>query len=102
MYLVLYMYIYVFLMRDERKKEASKVKQTRQSNSTPKAVTFPRKNAYIFIVHYNTCTCIIHIIAQYNGIQCSSAAPMVVSVYMYMYVEMYMYICRYTCIYKCR
>ena len=31
-------------MREGRKKEASKVKQTRQSNSTPKVVTFPKKN----------------------------------------------------------
>ena len=39
---------YMFLMRDEkeeRKKEASKVKQTNKAkqHSTPKAVTFPRK-----------------------------------------------------------
>ena len=36
--------IYMFLMRDE--KQASKVKQTNKAkqHSTPKAVTFPRKN----------------------------------------------------------
>ena len=37
----------MFLMRDEkeeRKKQARSNKQTRQSNTTPKAVTFPRKN----------------------------------------------------------
>ena len=42
------MTLYMFLMRDEkeeRKKEASKVKQTNKAkqHSTPKAVTFPRK-----------------------------------------------------------
>ena len=40
--------MYMFLMRDEkeeRKKQARSNKQTRQSNtSTPKAVTFPKKN----------------------------------------------------------
>ena len=37
--------LYMFLMRDE-KKEASKVKQTNKAkqHSTPKVVTFPRKN----------------------------------------------------------
>ena len=30
--------------KEERKKQARSNKQTRQSNSTPKAVTFPRKN----------------------------------------------------------
>ena len=42
-----YMYIYM-LMRyeEERKKEASKVKQTikAKQHGTPKAVTFPKKN----------------------------------------------------------
>ena len=43
---VLKRYIYMFLMKDEkeeRKKQASKVKQTNKAkqHSTPKAVTFP-------------------------------------------------------------
>ena len=55
-------------MRDERKKEASKVKQTNTAKqySTPKAISFPRKNelprVHVQAIHvYNnnyTCTCI--------------------------------------------
>ena len=40
------MYMFLNERREERKKEASKVKQTNKAkqHSTPKAVTFPRKN----------------------------------------------------------
>ena len=46
-------YLYMFLNErwEGRKKEASKVKQTNKAkqHSTPKAVTFPRKNVHVLM-----------------------------------------------------
>ena len=62
MYVGIYMYIYIYvLMRDERRKEErSKQGQTNnktKQHSTPKAVTFPKKNELLNFLHSFLSAC---------------------------------------------
>ena len=47
----IHVHVHVFNLEMRRKKEASKVKQTNKAkqHSTPKAVTFPRKNEHMYM-----------------------------------------------------
>ena len=109
------MTLYMFLNErgEGRKKEASKVKQTNKAkqHSTPKAVTFPRKNEHVY-----TCMCNVRLRSLLNGRTCSMCVCDITTVLPPPHIQphgnirvkfelgeekRYVYICTCTCIYMC-